>query len=141
MTVYAESSAVLVWLFGEPQSEGVAKVLAEAGSVIASDLTLIECERAMHRFAQVSRADAASVETIRARLITAAADWSIEPIAAWVVDRARQRFPDDAIRSLDAIHLATALAVRPHVDDLEILSLDERIRSNARALGFRVLPE
>lgn len=140
MTVYAESSAVLAWLLGEPQAERVARVLADAGTVVASDLTLIECDRALHRLAGLPRADSEPVEAIRARFIASAADWSIEPMSA-VVDRARQPFPDDAIRSLDAIHLATALVVRAALGDLDVLSLDERIRSNARALGFRVLPD
>jgi hypothetical protein len=58
-----------------------------------------------------------------------------------VVDRARASFPDDTIRSLDAIHLATAVVVAASVPDLEVLSLDERVRANAAALGLRVLPD
>jgi len=59
---------------------------------------------------------------------------------AGVVERARGSFSDDQIRSLDAIHLASALAARENVGELELVSLDGRIRSNATALGFRVLP-
>jgi uncharacterized protein with PIN domain len=141
VTVFAESSAVLAWLLSEPLAERVARVLADAGTVVASDLTVVECDRALHRIARLPRADGQPVEAIRARFIATAADWSIEPISAAVVDRARQSFPDDAIRSLDAIHLATALVVRATLGDLDVLSLDERIRSNARALGFPVLPD
>ncbi len=50
-------------------------------------------------------------------------------------------FPDDAIRSLDAIHWRRPWLWRRCVGDLDVLSLDERIRSNAIALGFRVLPD
>ena len=73
-------------------------------------------------------------------LATLEATWSIEPIGKPVVARARAPFPDDTIRSLDAIHLATAEVVASSVGDLDVLSLDERVRSNAAALGFRVLP-
>jgi hypothetical protein len=83
---------------------------------------------------------AASAE-LQARLATTARGWNVLPIGAAVVDRARQSFPDDAIRSLDAIHLATALVARSAIGDLVLLSLDERVRSGGTGLGFRVIPE
>ena len=47
MNVYAESSAVLAWLLGEEASPRVRDVLASAVLVMASDLTLIECDRVL----------------------------------------------------------------------------------------------
>lgn len=44
------------------------------------------------------------------------------------------RLPDPLLRSLDAIHLATALTVRPEVDTL--LSYDERLLAAASAHGL-----
>jgi len=49
-------------------------------------------------------------------------------------------FPVEPIRTLDAIHLASAILARAAVPDLALLSLDERVRANGRALGFTVLP-
>ena len=49
-------------------------------------------------------------------------------------------FPSEPIRSLDAIHLATAVLARSLVPDLTVLSLDERVRRSAEQMGFRVLP-
>lgn len=141
MTVYAESSAVLAWLLAEPGGERVAPALRPPAPVVVSALTLIECDRALHRMARRRPADTADVERLRAQLWELSAGWSVEPIGDAVVARARAPFPDDAIRSLDAIHCATALVVRDAVGDLSFLSLDERIRSNAIALGFRVLPD
>ncbi|MEN8148606.1 MAG: hypothetical protein ABFS86_02215 [Planctomycetota bacterium] len=43
--------------------------------------------------------------------------------------------------SLDALHLAMALRARASAPDLEVLSLDRRIRENARALGLVVTPD
>ena len=62
-------------------------------------------------------------------------------IGAEVVDRARQPFPGDPVRTLDAIHLASALVARASVPGLGVLSLDERIRRVARTLGLKVVPE
>jgi len=44
------------------------------------------------------------------------------------------------VRTLDALHLATALRIGEFRPDLSVLSLDHRIRENAIALGFEVLP-
>jgi hypothetical protein len=58
-----------------------------------------------------------------------------------VVARARQPFPGNPIRTLDAMHLASALVARSVAPGLEVLSLDDRIRAAARKLGFAVQPE
>lgn len=58
--VYAESSAVLAWLLGEPSGEAVRRELAGAETVVASALTVVECDRALWRstlVARVSEAD------------------------------------------------------------------------------------
>jgi hypothetical protein len=56
------------------------------------------------------------------------------------VERARQPFPGVPIRTLDAVHLAAALAARSAVTGLALLSLDDRIRGAATRLGFPVQP-
>lgn len=53
-----------------------------------------------------------------------------------VLSRAARGFPIEPVRTLDALHLATALAFTAVFPDLEILSLDRRITDNARALGL-----
>jgi predicted nucleic acid-binding protein len=141
VTVYVESSAVVAWLLDQPHAAEVEMVLSAADDVISSELTLIECDRALHRLGTVPGPGSVKIEPLRARLEAAVAAWAIEPIAGSVVERARAPFPDDAIRSLDAIHLATAVVVGASLGELDVLSLDERVRSSAVALGFRVLPE
>ncbi|HYO44024.1 MAG TPA: type II toxin-antitoxin system VapC family toxin [Candidatus Limnocylindrales bacterium] len=141
MTVYVESSAIVTWLLDQPGAAEVEAVLSAAGDVISSELTLIECDRALHRLRAVTRPGSVNIESMRARLAVAAAAWALEPVTGRVVDRARSPFPDDTIRSLDAIHVATAVVVGASLGKLDVLSLDERIRSNAVALGFRVLPD
>jgi len=54
--------------------------------------------------------------------------------------RSRRTFPCEPIRALDAIHLATALAVRNLSPEVQVLSFDERIRDNAASLGFALAP-
>ena len=49
MSVYAESSAILAWLLGEESAGPVRQILAAADLVLASDLTLVECDRQNRR--------------------------------------------------------------------------------------------
>ena len=141
MTQYAESSAVLAWLLGEARGGLVAAQLEVADLVVTSELTLVEVDRALHRSVATGAMDAPTAERLRDQLGATTTEWAIEPVSAAVVDRARRSFPHDAIRALDAIHLATAVVVASSVGDLDVLSLDERVRMNAVALGFRVLPD
>jgi len=141
VTLYAESSAVLAWLLDEPAGTFVRQTLAEAEVVVASDLTLIECDRVLHRAAALADLTEAEVADRRAHLATAAAHWHVLRIGPEVVDRARQPFPGDPIRTLDAIHLSSVLVVRAAVAGLTLLSLDDRIRGVARRLGLTLVPE
>ena len=54
------------------------------------------------------------------------------------MERARHPFPAEPIRTLDAIHLESALAVRSAVPGVEFLSLDGGIRRTVKQLGFRL---
>jgi len=138
---YAESSAVLAWLLDEAEGGKVEEALSSSDLVVASELTLVECDRALLRAVALGEMTDAEARDLQAGLMTVAAGWNIQSIELRVVERARQSFPDDRIRSLDAIHLGSALVARDSLGDIDVLSLDERIRSNAVALGFRVVPE
>ena len=61
-------------------------------------------------------------------------------IEADVIDRARRPFPVEPVRTLDALHLSSALVASAVVTDLGLLSLDERVRAAGRALGLRIVP-
>ena len=140
MNLYVESSAVLAWLLDEPRSPDVLDLLAGADAILTSDLTLIECDRVLRRAIALGELTEAEAADRRAHLAAAAARWHLLRMAGEVVDRARQPFPDEPIRSLDAIHLASALLARSAVPGLQVLSLDERIRRSGRSLGFTVVP-
>lgn len=56
------------------------------------------------------------------------------------MERARRPFPVEPIRTLDALHLASALVARSAEAGLMLLTLDQRVRENAQRLGFETLP-
>ena len=131
---------MLAWLLGEPSGPLARDALATAEAIAASDLTLLECDRALIRGVATGEVGAAEAARARALLNRAAAHWNLLRIDSEVVDRARRPFPAEPLRALDAIHLASALTVAAHVPDLALLSFDRRIRRAARRLGFSIVP-
>jgi uncharacterized protein with PIN domain len=140
MTVYLESSAVLAWLLDEADAPRILSALGASGDVVASVLTVLECDRALVRAAVTGRVLEADAERRRSELGAVARRWNVSNVTPEQVDRARRPFPKEPIRTLDALHLAAALQFQRELGDVAVLALDERVRSNARALGLPVLP-
>ena len=140
MNLYAESSAVLAWLLDENSAADVRRSLAAAEIIVASDLTLIECDRVILRAAALGELTETEAADRRAHL-TAASHWQILRVAPEIVERARQPFPGAPVRTLDAIHLASALVARTAIVGLTLLSLDDRVRKGGKKLGLDVIPD
>lgn len=140
MTLYVESSAIVAWLLDQPGGWPAYDDIRTADLVFTSELTMIECDRALYRHLALGRLNADIVETLQGELATVSSAWHLQPISPEIVARARQRFPDDRIRSLDAIHLASALSARSRFEDTALVTLDDRVRSVGSLLGFQVLP-
>ena len=138
--LYAESSAVLSWLLEEPMSAAIRACMAGASRVVTSALTVVECERTVHRAFTARLMDAAVRDAARRKLEEAIALWSVMSISKQILRRAREPFPSEPVRSLDALHLASALRIREGRGEVSILSLDKRVRANATGLGFVVVP-
>ena len=141
MILYAESSAVLAWLLNEPGAPAVLQQLRAAERVCTSVLTGVECARALSRARQMGRLSRVEELAASQLLATAEAGWDLFAMTDAVLVRARAPLPNDPVRTLDALHLATALVLREHVGAVTILSLDDRIRVSAAALDFDVVPE
>ena len=137
MTVYAETSAVLRWLFAEERGEALRVALAAAEKVTSSRLTLIETRRVVRRAERDGRITAAQSADLLAIFSQAASTWAILEITEEIARRAEDAFPSEPVRTLDAIHLASALFLRQSFPDLVIVSSDERVSANAALLGFQ----
>lgn len=140
MLVYAESSAVLAWLLGEARADEVRDALNAATAVVVSDLTDIECARAIHRAVALGAITAQRGSSVLELYSRVADAWDRLAISERVVARAAEPFPVEPVRALDAIHLAAALVARDQWRTLAVLSFDERVLANAAALGLTVLP-
>jgi len=139
--LYAESSAILAWLLGEPAGPAVSECLDAADRILASDLTLIECDRVLIRAVATGAIPEAEGLNLQGNLARAARRWHTLRLGQDVVERARRSFPVEPVRTLDALHLSLALIAGAALPDLEVLTLDHRVRENARALGLAVAPE
>ncbi len=136
MTVYVETSAVLRWLFAEEGGEAFRSALAAADKVASSRLTVIETRRVVRRAEREGRLTAAQGADVLAVFAQAASTWAILEVVDDLARRAEEAFPDEPVRTLDAIHLASALFLRQSFPDLVVLSADERLLRNAAQLGF-----
>jgi predicted nucleic acid-binding protein len=134
--LYAETSAVLRWLLGAPRGEEVRAALATADHVFASRLTIVETRRALLRAGAMGEIPEAAAEAASASFGTASAHWTIVEVLPEIAERASQRFPSEPVRSLDALHLATALFLVPAAGALAVLSTDDRVVRNAPLLGL-----
>lgn len=138
--MFVETSALLrAMVNGE---RVVLDALASAGTLLTSELTVLEAERFLVRTRVLREME----DEVRARighdLRSALGSMVRVPMGAEVLSVARRPFPVEPVRSLDAVHLATLMLIAEDVPTpLKVLSTDRRVRDNARALGFEVLPQ
>ena len=136
MTVYAETSAILSWLFGEEEAGYAMDALDRANAVVTSALSIIECRRALLRAEAGKLVSAADGSRLLGILTRTFMQWTILEVTPVVRERAGQRFPVEPVRSLDAIHLSSALTLLHVHPDLRVLSVDERLVANLQPLGL-----
>jgi len=124
---YADTSALVKLAVAEAESAALVEWIArEQATFASSDLARTELIRAVRRSAPAALAQAREV-LARVLLVRA---------SARIFDEAGRLDPLE-VRSLDAVHLATALALG---DDLEsVVTYDERMAAAATALGLRVV--
>jgi predicted nucleic acid-binding protein len=134
--IYLETSALLTWLLGEPGEAKVREEVDAAEAVATSALTFLEAERALVRAVASGTVREADTRRLRGMLARQRASWLVMTVSEAVLDRAARPFPVEPVRTLDALHLATALVFSEALPDLRVLSLDRRVTENAAALGL-----
>ncbi len=140
MTLYAESSSVLRWLLDEAGGDEVHHLLSGATKVVCSRLTLVETRRVIRRAVAENLLDEVGSAAVLEALARAGGRWGVLEMSREVAERAEASFPVEPVRTLDALHLASALLLRQALPDLRLLSSDDRVRVNGRRLGFEVVP-
>jgi predicted nucleic acid-binding protein len=123
--IYLDTSAFLKSVLGEPQSAALKAYLAAAGDpeLISSALLAVEARRSVLRNdpTQIPRTDLALLRVEQIEM-------------SGPVLEAASRLPDPLLRTLNAIHVATALLIRDDVDVL--VSYDQHMLAAAAAHGL-----
>jgi uncharacterized protein len=129
---YLDASALVKLIREEPESTALSAFL-EAADLVSCELVLTEVPRA------IRRAVALDPQLSLEPLIEQAND-VLDTVATLPVDRAilaaAGALPEPALRALDAVHVAAALAVSP-VD--AFVTYDERQSAAARLAGLRTM--
>ncbi len=125
MTIYLDASALVKLVAPEAESDAMASFVADHRSQSTSVVGLVEVRRAAARRPGVT---AARLEDVLMRVIGIAFDPEIAAAASTI--------GPPALRTLDAIHLASAAALGA---DLEaFVTYDRRLADAARALSMPV---
>ena len=130
---YIESSALLSALL-ESEPAAIAALRAE-GERVTSALTFAETSRAIVRARVAGRLTSAQERAAIQALRTFERRCAVVAVTDAVLARAGRRFPIEPIRTLDAVHLATAELLG---EPPQLVTRDARVRDNAQALGYRV---
>lgn len=131
---YVDASAVLRLLFDEP---GPAVRLAAGDVAASSELLEVEAFRAIDRERLLGRMDDRQTAVKRKELADVVARLDLLPIDRAVIDRARSSFAVN-VRTLDAIHVATAEILAAEGIDVEFWTHDDRQRIAALSRGLTV---
>jgi predicted nucleic acid-binding protein len=134
--VYLETSAILTWLLGEKRAAEPRRAVDAAERAVTSALSFAEVERALVRAEGAGMLKAADGQRLRGLLQRTRAGWATMSVTDEVLGRAARPFPVEPVRTLDAVHLATALAFARAYPDLRVVTFDRRILDNAAALGL-----
>ncbi len=131
---YIESSALLSAII-ERDPEAI-RAIRRRGHRVTSALTIAESHRAIVRAVRTNRLDAKQTRAATRALRTFAARCDLVAITDEVLARAGRPFPVEPVRTLDAIHLATAEALGEPAALVTIVTRDSGLSENAVALGY-----
>jgi predicted nucleic acid-binding protein len=143
MVRYYDSSIMLAGVLGQKPHRLIASLWDSAEIRLSSTLAKIECLVGVRRAGTLQK-------------LASDDPWCLERIhllEAYLEELDCKHVDDDILttirrnvvlsdcRSLDAIHIATALYFRPfHDEPIQVVTLDTRMRETAVRAGFTVLP-
>lgn len=131
--LYVETSALLELVLDQPRATEILQYMQHARALAASELLVLEMSRVI---ARLGKDTGAVVE----RLAYLERFVDLCPVDVNLRAHLARPFASEPLRTLDALHLATALDLRLPGERVGFLCLDKRLRENAAALGFVVMP-
>ena len=125
MSWYLDSSAILKYIFAEPERPALVKTLTS--QAISSELARLEVKRAVYR---INPKDIilANEELSRINFVS---------ISNQVLGVAESFTSSVTLATLDAIHVATAITLGKGIEG--IITYDKQMIANAATMGIKVL--
>ena len=137
MTVfYLETSALLTWLFDEPDASIIIDTINGADLIVTSDLLKIETMRAIKRALHEKLITLKQLKSLFRTFRNYLKSCFVMSMDESVINGATGDFPVEPVRSLDAIHLSTALEYKKLYPELRMLTTDSRLKQNATSLDL-----
>jgi predicted nucleic acid-binding protein len=124
--IYLDSSALIKLVFEEDESTALRRFLRDHPRRASSVLARVEVLRTAARVE-----DPTVTKDARELLARVYVIWPDEAMLA-----AASNLAPPTLRTCDAIHLATAMALRPHIDGMVVY--DRRLAQAARGAGLTV---
>jgi len=122
---YLDSSAILKFIFAEPERPALVKALTSPA--ISSELARLEVKRAVYRM-QPKNIALANEELARISFVM---------VSNQVLKIAEAFTANVSLATLDSIHVATVLTLGKKVDG--IITYDKQMLANAEKMGIKVL--
>jgi predicted nucleic acid-binding protein len=129
--LYLDTSVALRATLEQGTTPEVENRIASAPVLVTSRLSLVESARTLLRVrlrGGVAESRLSDVRRELDHLWSRCELWELSPA---VCDLAGLLVPDKALRTLDALHLATFLMARGRIEGLELLTADQRLEDAA----------
>ncbi|MGH7530686.1 MAG: type II toxin-antitoxin system VapC family toxin [Gemmatimonadales bacterium] len=133
MIAYVESSVILRLVLGQP---GALREWRTVDAGATSAIAEVECLRTLDRLRLADRLGERQIAERRAAVYDVLNTLTIIELTRPILTRSAQPLPL-TLATLDALHLASALAWREHTGDTVVLAThDRRLAAASRALGL-----
>ena len=137
MWAYFDTSALVKRYIDEPGRREVLRLLRR-NECVASAILLIELRSGLRRRVSEGSIDAARLPAILQHVAVDRAYWTLVEVGDEVLAGAEKLVATHPIRTLDAIHIASAqlFAARGSISGLTFVSADKRQTETAAAVGL-----
>jgi hypothetical protein len=134
LIAYIDSSVILRIVLGQPAPlDGWHRI----ERAVASELVRVECLRTIDRARLAGLLGDDEVATCRSGLLELLDGLELVGLESAILDRASDPFPT-SLGTLDALHLATALAIRDELPSIAFATHARSLGNAAAAVGFEV---
>lgn len=138
---YFDSSAVISMLVNDQHAEEALGYWSNATTRLSSTLTLFETYVSVHRYGLRMPPNLVSnwKSEISAWLVGVTNVLTVQEVDSRILDQVKNLSILGNCRTLDAIHIATAMVFRQEGALLKIISFDKRLNQVAQNCGFEVI--